>query len=592
MDNVVLTRVAAALGESLERSVLRSVHGEGPHRFRWTFLAGERPRSLVVSLDRALPWIGRPAARRVRRRAPAVPSAARVFVAGAGKRLCGMVVDGLVKPVPADRRIEIRFADGQRIVIELTPPSPVMVALDADGRVAARAGGGRAARERLAVGAAYAPRDLPAGRLDPFSSGEREIDERLRRAAAEGGRGGADSMRRSLAGVGAETVALVLEESRRSGRSAGQVLAVRLEAVLRGRLDPVIEAPWPPEEAASRGVLRPADCRLLPWSPDGPPPDGFERFGDRDPARTAGRYHEALEAAREAVVRAVGLDRLLEAEIVKLRQIAVRVEADRERFADPEAWKHRGEALLAGIDRAERDDDGLWVPDPYDPGGPPLRVPAEPGLTPAQAAEACFRAYRRARRGRQQGEERAARVAGRLDRLQRLAASAPTAPTAEAIERLERGMREAGVPVALDRPAPRARIVHRPPVRLEGVRIFRTADGWTAMIGKSGRDNAHLTFRIAGPEDFWFHAEGVPGAHVVLRNDERRPRPPRASLEQAAAAAAWFSESRNQGSVDVRWTRRKYVRKLRGAAPGTVRIKRFETVRVRPALPSELQEAP
>jgi predicted ribosome quality control (RQC) complex YloA/Tae2 family protein len=51
--------------------------------------------------------------------------------------------------------------------------------------------------------------------------------------------------------------------------------------------------------------------------------------------------------------------------------------------------------------------------------------------------------------------------------------------------------------------------------------------------------------------------------------------------------AAWFSEARSQSAVDVQWTRRKYVRRPRGAPPGTVVLKRFETVRVRPALPPE-----
>jgi hypothetical protein len=40
--------------------------------------------------------------------------------------------------------------------------------------------------------------------------------------------------------------------------------------------------------------------------------------------------------------------------------------------------------------------------------------------------------------------------------------------------------------------------------------------------------------------------------------------------------------------VDVQWTRRKNVRRARGAAAGTVLVKRFETVRVRPAAPHPL----
>jgi predicted ribosome quality control (RQC) complex YloA/Tae2 family protein len=122
--------------------------------------------------------------------------------------------------------------------------------------------------------------------------------------------------------------------------------------------------------------------------------------------------------------------------------------------------------------------------------------------------------------------------------------------------------------------------------RLEGVRLFSTRDGHRALIGRNGRDNQRLTFKLSAPEDFWFHARGVSGAHVVVRNDERLARPSPGSLEDAAAAAAWYSQARDQGWVDVQWTRRKYVRKARGAPPGTVVLKRFETVRVRPRAPA------
>jgi predicted ribosome quality control (RQC) complex YloA/Tae2 family protein len=109
------------------------------------------------------------------------------------------------------------------------------------------------------------------------------------------------------------------------------------------------------------------------------------------------------------------------------------------------------------------------------------------------------------------------------------------------------------------------------------------------MVGKSGRDNHRLTFKLAHPEDFWLHALGVPGAHVVVRNPRRQTHPSPATLSEAAEAAAWFSEAREQPQVDVQWTRRKYVRKIRGASPGTVRVKRSETVRVRPRRPGALE---
>ena len=71
---------------------------------------------------------------------------------------------------------------------------------------------------------------------------------------------------------------------------------------------------------------------------------------------------------------------------------------------------------------------------------------------------------------------------------------------------------------------------------------------------------------------------------LILRNDSRAPQPG-AALAEAAAVAAFHSQASSQGMADVQWTQRKNVRKPRGAKPGTVVVKRFETIRVRPRLP-------
>jgi predicted ribosome quality control (RQC) complex YloA/Tae2 family protein len=60
--------------------------------------------------------------------------------------------------------------------------------------------------------------------------------------------------------------------------------------------------------------------------------------------------------------------------------------------------------------------------------------------------------------------------------------------------------------------------------------------------------------------------------------------------EEAAAVAAWYSDARGETQADVVWTRRKYVRRKKGAPPGTVTVKRSDTVRVRPGLPGPVAE--
>jgi predicted ribosome quality control (RQC) complex YloA/Tae2 family protein len=378
----------------------------------------------------------------------------------------------------------------------------------------------------------------------------------------------------------------MIEESRRNGRSAGAVLASRLEQLEAGSLDPVISGPADPLSAAAAGTLETGNMRLLPWEPAGPPPGGVLTRG-ADAAATAGLFHEAIEKAGRVAARVEGLRSILKREARRLWEAEARVATDLEALGVPDTFRRFGEALLAGLRVARRVGERARVPDPYDPEGGEIAVPAPADRTLQVAAQEHFSRARKTRRGLEIARARREGIKRRLERLERLMAEADRARGEESAERIEAGLRGERIPVALG-PATRAgrAAARAEKPRLEGVRILTSRDGLVIMIGKTGRDNDRLTFKLAGPEDFWFHAAGVPGAHVVVRSTGREARPPRATIEEAAVAAAWFSDSRGSHQADVQWTRRKNVRRVRGAPPGTVTLKRFETIRVRPASPA------
>ena len=55
-----------------------------------------------------------------------------------------------------------------------------------------------------------------------------------------------------------------------------------------------------------------------------------------------------------------------------------------------------------------------------------------------------------------------------------------------------------------------------------GSRHYLTARGFSLLVGRGAKENHHLTFHVARPEDVWLHARDVPGAHVILRDPEGR----------------------------------------------------------------------
>ena len=121
----------------------------------------------------------------------------------------------------------------------------------------------------------------------------------------------------------------------------------------------------------------------------------------------------------------------------------------------------------------------------------------------------------------------------------------------------------------------------RPPTRLIE---YALPGGWTVLAGRTEADNDRLSLDVAAPNDYWFHVRGMPGSHVVLRCDHD-DEPDRATLEAAAAIAAYHSKARSGGIVAVSCTRAKFVSKPRGAKPGTVEIRREIVLKVRPAVP-------
>jgi predicted ribosome quality control (RQC) complex YloA/Tae2 family protein len=113
---------------------------------------------------------------------------------------------------------------------------------------------------------------------------------------------------------------------------------------------------------------------------------------------------------------------------------------------------------------------------------------------------------------------------------------------------------------------------------------FRTAHGSRILVGRSPIENAELTFRVARPNDLWFHAQGTPGAHVILSRDGRAAPAPE-DLQAAAALAAFHSKAKGSATVAVDYTLRKHVRKQRAAPPGLVWYTHAKTLIVEPGAP-------
>ncbi|MEI3266321.1 MAG: NFACT RNA binding domain-containing protein [Frisingicoccus sp.] len=97
---------------------------------------------------------------------------------------------------------------------------------------------------------------------------------------------------------------------------------------------------------------------------------------------------------------------------------------------------------------------------------------------------------------------------------------------------------------------------------------YISSDGYDMYVGKNNLQNEELTFKFAGGGDWWFHAKGIPGSHVIVKTkgDELPDR----TFEEAARLAAYYSKNRTSEKVEIDYIQRKHVKKPNSGKPGFV----------------------
>lgn len=272
-------------------------------------------------------------------------------------------------------------------------------------------------------------------------------------------------------------------------------------------------------------------------------------YGPLEKALTAARDHNATRAGQ------------------MLEELSRESRADRY-----ERWGHLLMASAAGKGPGR---DRITLPDLFDGGGT-VDVPLDPALTAIENATRYYDRARRTRQARTRAEERLIETEQNAQKAEMLTKRLRKIDNMAELERFKR-----------DEASALAGTVGRQAEGEEQVpfRRYSLEAGYEVWVGRNARQNDLLTFHYAQKYDLWMHARGVPGSHTVLRLPNRNARPGKHLLEQAASIAAYHSKARGSGLVPVIVTERKYVRKPKGAEPGTVVVEREDVLIVQPRLP-------
>lgn len=104
--------------------------------------------------------------------------------------------------------------------------------------------------------------------------------------------------------------------------------------------------------------------------------------------------------------------------------------------------------------------------------------------------------------------------------------------------------------------------------------VFETKSGALIYVGKNNLQNENLTLKFANKNDIFFHAQDVPGSHVILRG---------ANLTEddykiAGFLAGYYSYFKNEGYANVDYTEKKHIRKAKGTGLGMVYYDNYKTL--------------
>lgn len=190
-----------------------------------------------------------------------------------------------------------------------------------------------------------------------------------------------------------------------------------------------------------------------------------------------------------------------------------------------------------------------------------ITIPLDSTLTPAQNAKKYFDKYQKLKRTFEALSQLTLEVKAEIDQLESIATALDLATNEGDLAEIKEELMQSGY-IRRKSGGKQQKKISRP-------LHYVNTDGYHFYVGKNNLQNDELTFKFATGGDWWFHAKGMPGSHVILKTnvDEELPD---SAFEDAARLAAHYSKGREQDKVEIDYIQKKHVKKPAGAKPGFV----------------------
>lgn len=190
-----------------------------------------------------------------------------------------------------------------------------------------------------------------------------------------------------------------------------------------------------------------------------------------------------------------------------------------------------------------------------------ITIPLDPTLTPQENAKKYFDKYSKMKRTAEALDHLLQETKSEIEHLESISASLDIALSEDDLAQIKEEMIEYGYIRRKYTGGKKVKITSKP-------FHYLSSDGYHIYVGKNNFQNEELSFKFATGNDWWFHAKGQPGSHVIVKtNGEELPD---RTFEEAGRLAAYFSRGRQAPKVEIDYTQKKNLRKPNGAKPGFV----------------------
>lgn len=190
-----------------------------------------------------------------------------------------------------------------------------------------------------------------------------------------------------------------------------------------------------------------------------------------------------------------------------------------------------------------------------------ITIPLDEHLSAAENAKKYFDRYTKLKRTEEALNELLEETRSDLEHLESIRTSLDIALDEDDLVEVREELMEYGYLRRKGSSGKKKKIVSRP-------FHYRSSDGFDIYVGKNNFQNDELSFKIASGNDWWFHAKGQPGSHVIVKSNGEEL--PDCTFEEAARLAAFYSKGRQAPKVEIDYTQKKNLKKPNGAKPGFV----------------------